>query len=289
MLQGGAPLRCIAWAVGRSAPRRLNQIVHLGALIHFLPSLGRFHENYVDPTLRSQDWSGTLCSLALSHPLIAPATAVIAVCCSGLAVGGVGQRMATILGGASWYVLASVNAFETQTLALSALWAMFWLFAILGQGSGNNNCEDERVHSALASFYFLGTMMSAGLHKLAQGWPSSGSVANLLNMPTGTFLRDWVVSWRGPSGFSRNMTTIAEWAALAAELVIPLAVVIPRTRSVGIACYTIFHVVAFSLLAVPPLFGMLYLGAIVVLVGLPQKLADLPLVQVLSQRSSHKV
>lgn len=260
--------------VGKQKVRTINQVAHALALVHFLPSLVQFGDNYGLDAFRVHSWSSGLSRLD------APTSVRLSIVCgvsgtlaSSLAAGGMANRVCTLIALPAWYVLASLNGLNTQTLGLSALWAVLSLYAIVGTSDsqiGRGRFTWRNAHGILLSAYFLGTLFSSGIQKTHNGWPTSGTMTRLLRYPDVGILRSWVVTLRDevPAALT-PFGNLLELFVLAAELCLPVLIAIPTFRSTSVVAYLIFFVLLWSILAIPPVFAGLYLVAVLAFLELP--------------------
>lgn len=242
-------------------------LVYGGAAVHFLPTLWNFPDSYAGDAWKTAGWSPGLHSLLLRAPeWVTWFVGGGALGTTLLACWGLQARHTTVIAAAGWFYLANVNSLHSQTLALSTLWALLLLQAILGgahdvrpSGPSKSPASETLVLAQLTPGYVLGTVFFSGVHKVLAGWPVSGSINRLANYPSGGMLRPWMV------GFGRHLSpgmgTALELGTLVCELLVPWLILHPRTRRSATAAYVVFFLAIGLTLAVPPLFVVMYLGA----------------------------
>src|SRR5690606_23759221 len=173
-----------------SAHQRLSvfrTILFSSAFVHFAPTLLALHENYSAHAFRVTAWAPAIGrSLTPYLPEAAVAAAVAGTAFSVAGAMGYATRRSAAVVGASWYSLASINSLHTQTLALSALWAMLLLWAVVPGGKPVLRTTRITISlSSLIQFYFFGTLFFSGIEKVMAGWPWSGSMYRLQYYPEG--------------------------------------------------------------------------------------------------------
>lgn len=258
----------------RRCLRLVNQVTHTATLVHFLPSLVQFGDSYGQGAFRVHAWSQAIARLGdNTSVLLAVFCGIAGTLASGLAAGGVTNQFCTWIALPAWYILASLNGLHTQTLGLAALWAVLSLYAILGEADAKiwrDRFTWAELHAALLSAYFLGTLFFSGIQKVTNGWPTSGTMLRLLNYPDVGLLRAWVVVLRDE--FPKAVPfvgNLVEPLVLAAELGLPVLVIIPSMREASVLAYAAFFASVWSVLAIPPLFAMLYIAAALTFRHLP--------------------
>lgn len=275
---GESPLsQQAAWSVSLTSIRCLrlvNQITHAATLVHFLPSLVQFGDSYGRGAFRVHAWNQAIARLGDSTSvLLGILCGIVGTLASGLAAGGIANQLCTWVALPAWYVLASLNGLHTQTLGLAALWAVLSLYSILGESDTKlwrTRFTWAELHIVLLSGYFLGTLFFSGIQKATNGWPTSGTMLRLLNYPDVGLLRAWVVVLRGE--FPKVVPFAGyflESAVLVAELGLPVLVTLPRIREAAVSAYVAFFVSTWTILAIPPLFAVLYMSAALAFRHLP--------------------
>lgn len=242
-------------------------LVYGGAVLHFVPSFSNFADNYSHDAFKTVAWSRAVHDAFSYFPIwMTWLVAGGSLGASILACLGVRARLAAIVSAAGLFCMASVNSLHTQTLALSTLWALLFLQAVLGAAHDVRlgcpeapRAPETVVLTQLAPAYVLGTVFFSGVHKLMAGWSLSQSISRLSNYPQEGMLRPWMVG--SGQHLSPGVGTALELATLACELLVPVLVLYPRTRRVATFVYVAFFVAIAGTLAVPPLFVILYLGA----------------------------
>lgn len=259
-------------------------IFYAGLLLHFLPSFVHFDEFYGPERFRQATWSLELSStLAFlgGAPRWALATCAVVGCISGLL--GFRARLAAVMAGLGLYGLCIVSSAATQTLALSYVWFVLWTLAIFGGGNEvfaidghlaklelGQPRSSTQGSSSLARFtrpiiaaHLLLTLFLAGLEKLAQGWPTSNVMGQLLLLPDQTILRAWLVGL--PAPWALKLGLVGSVATLVIELGLPALALIPRARALCALLLAGFFAGVLAVLQVPVLFALIYWGGCLLL------------------------
>lgn len=232
------------------------RLVHIAASVHFAPTIIAFDDNYASAAFRVSAWHNFLAGpYGTGTEWGIAGVCAVAIGSSTAGALGLFPRLTAAVSGLSWWTLASINALHSHTLALSTLWAIYWLMAIFSYRDSN---DAGKLKAAIA-LYLLGSVFFSGVEKIIAGWPYSDSILRLTHYPYGGMVRSWVLN--GVT-LSASTASALELAILLAELCIPILIVIRRTRFAGLLAYVAFFTVVTATLAIPPLFVALYMGGV---------------------------
>ncbi|MFZ9890114.1 MAG: HTTM domain-containing protein, partial [Myxococcota bacterium] len=112
------------------------------------------------------------------------------------------------------------------------------------------------VFANLILFQLLLVFFFAGVEKVMAGWPFNNEMAMLLQTPRGYLLRDWAadLAW-----LERNeVGVVLSWATIVVELLVPLGLLVRRTRLAALVVYEGFFIGVMAAMEVPPLFFALF-------------------------------
>ena len=240
-----------------------------GILLHFLPSVLAFDHNYKAAIARvtsyhsgiHHSWDAVPNPVASVFPWL-----VMAICTAGLL--GVMPRLSAALSGLGLYVLVSVNDINTQTLALSPMFAILWIWAVFGGGNkvlslravvqGNSRVGSLTTQRVIAAHVLIGFFF-AGIEKLLAGWPLRNEMAILFVYPEHLVTRSWAAEL--PPEWAIVFGSLLGISTLAVELVGPFALLLRQTRLPALIVFELFFVGIVLVLAVPPLFAFIYVPA----------------------------
>lgn len=245
--------------LGRHSIRLFRVCLYGAALVHFFPTIRALDDNYGQAAYRVTNWNQAAFELLHGSSLVVMILIATAVGASIAGILGLWPKVSALSAGVSWYSLASINSLHSQSLALCSLWALLSLWAILGEPNEPTQLETLRQ---CAAFYLVGSVFFSGLEKVRCGWPFSGSLSRLSHYPPGGFVRDWLLAL-GPC--PAGVSTILEAGVVAVELGVPVLLILPQTRQLGVLLWTLFFVLITATLAVPLLFVLLYLGGALLL------------------------
>lgn len=241
-----------------------------GLLIHFAPALLHLEESFGPSAVRLPFLSKTLFHFLPHLPfwlLQTCALLTLAACASA----GIGffPRTSAALCFLGTYSFASFNALPFFTLALANAWAVLPVFCIC-EGSaaalsveawwrrrqGHPPSAPPSVLANLIVFQLLLVFFFAGIEKVLAGWPMNNEMAMLLQTPKGYLLRDWAadLAWLE----RREVGLLLSWATVLLELLVPLGLLVRRTRLFALFSYELFFVGVMCAMEVPPLFFALF-------------------------------
>jgi hypothetical protein len=232
----------------------------LGVLVHFLPVILAWTENYGAGAFRVSEGFEILGGLP--DPVLKIMAGVL-VLGSILAMIGIRTRiMAGSIFLSAW-VLVSANSLNLNTLGL---WTLFHLL-LIGTVLGDRNWRSfDRIAIGSLLFQPLISVFFSGLEKLFSGWMFRPVMFSFLNSNE-TVVRPWVLQFEPFR--SQAFCGGIQWITLVLEIALPILVLIPRARRLSFWLWQgCFLGVGFTL-AIPPLFYFEFAAAGFLILLLP--------------------
>jgi hypothetical protein len=262
------------WFEASCDPRPLaafRVIFYCGLALHFGPSLIWLEENYSATAFRTDQWNGWLYGIfdSLSSDVVLGFALLTGLALLAGAL-GIHARAAAIASAIGLYSFSSFNSLQVQTLALSSVFAILWLWAFLGTGdevwalrrrkspdSGLLTSAPAICRALIVAQVFMGLFFS-GIEKVMANWPLSNEMHVLLSYPGGFMLRPWVA---GLPIFENQYVGMAlSVMTLIIELGVPVLFIFKKTRLPALLVYQAFFLGIVAMLQVPPLFYVIYAG-----------------------------